>query len=267
MDSWHPAAASHAAATGFAPLRQRRHYRHQLQTLAYLNLDQSNGGIIRNLGDSGIAVQSAAPLVANQQVFLRFELSHPRVRVEGTGRVAWADSIGQAGIQFLTLAQRSRRGLKEWIFIQLLSTAQATTESTFAYGGDAVELLFSPTPHPAIRFEAQDSRKQNEGIHALHLPWFPLAMSARALANLVDGLILLSAMLLFAVICMAMIGAVPSWPIALFLGLGASTVFAIVYRFLFRFWLGSTPGAYLAGISDESMSGTANEADERPRFR
>ena len=97
MDSWHPAAASHAAATGFAPRRQRRHYRHQIQTLAYLNLDHSNGGIIRNVGDSGIAVQSVAPLVASQQVFLRFELSHPKVRVEGTGRVAWVDPMGQAG--------------------------------------------------------------------------------------------------------------------------------------------------------------------------
>ena len=81
----------------------------------------------------------------------------------------------------------------------------------------------------------------------MHLPWFPFVMSARALAHLVDGLILLSALLLFAVICIAMIGAVPSWPITLILGLGAAAVFAIVYRFLFRFWLGGTPGAYLAG--------------------
>jgi Tfp pilus assembly protein PilZ len=131
MDSRHPAAASHAAATGLAPWRRRRHYRHQIQTLAYLNLDQLNGGIIHNLGDSGIAVQSVAPLSANQQVFLRFELSHPKVRVEGTGRVAWADPMGQAGIEFLTLAQRSRRGLKEWIFVQLLNTAQATDRIEF----------------------------------------------------------------------------------------------------------------------------------------
>ena len=29
------------------------HYRHQIQTLAYVNLDQANGGIIRNLGRLG----------------------------------------------------------------------------------------------------------------------------------------------------------------------------------------------------------------------
>ena len=268
MDSWHPAAASHAAATGFAPRRQRRHYRHQIQTLAYLNLDQTNGGIIRNVGDSGIAVQSVAPLVANQQVFLRFELSHPKVRVEGTGSVAWVDPMGQAGIQFLTLrAALPARAQRMDIHSTPEHGTQLPRNRILRYGGDAAELLFSPTPHHAIRFEPRICSRQDGNASALHLPWFPFAMSAPALAHLVDGLILLSALLLFAVICIAMIGAVPSWPITLVMGLGAATVFAIVYRFLFLFWLGGTPGAYLAGIADESLSGTKAEADERPRFR
>ena len=65
-----------------------------------------------------------APLYVNQQVFLRFDLANPRARVEATGRVAWADPVGQAGIEFLLLSQRSRRLLKEWIFIQLLTAAK-----------------------------------------------------------------------------------------------------------------------------------------------
>jgi hypothetical protein len=268
MDSRHPAAASQAAATGLAPWRRRRHYRHQIQTLAYLNLDQSNGGIIRNLGDSGIAVQSVAPLNPNQQVFLRFELSHPKVRIEGTGRVAWADPMGQAGIEFSSLAQRSRRALKEWIFLQLLHTAQATTESSLAGDGEAAELLFSPRPRPAIPLaDASLARERGGDARALQLAWFPFAIPAQALANLVDGLILLSALLLFAVICMAMIGTVPSWPIALTLGIAAITLFAILYRFLFGFWIGGTPGAYLAGLTDEALNHAHSEAEERPRFR
>ena len=268
MGSRPPAAASYEAATGITPRRQRHHYRHQIQTLAYLNLDESNGGIIHNLGDSGIAVQSVAPLSANQQVFLRFELTQPRVRVEGTGRVAWADSMGQAGIEFLTLAQRSRRGLKEWIFIQLLKTAQASAEAHFICGGDSEELLFSSTPRPPIRFEtAVSARERYQNTRSLHLPWFPLAISAQALALTVDGLILLSALLLFTVICIAMIGAVPSWPITLILGLGASVLFAILYRMLFRLWVGATPGTYLAGITSSAANGISLEADERPRFR
>src|SRR5437016_9410656 len=143
MGLWHPARASRVFATDPAMRRRRRHYRHQIQTLAYLNLDQSNGGIIRDLGDSGIAVQAVARLSVDQHVFLRFDLANPRVRVEGKGRVAWADPVGQAGIEFLALSQRSRRGLKEWILIQLLASAQTFADSNFAYNRDSSELLFS----------------------------------------------------------------------------------------------------------------------------
>ena len=92
-------------------------------------------------------------------------------------------------------------------------------------------------------------------------------MRLQALSNLVDGLILLSAVLLFAVICIAMIGAVPVWPIAILVGIGVSAVFAILYRFLFLFWIGGTPGAYVAGLTNNAMNGMNLEADDRPRFR
>src|ERR1700687_2846733 len=111
-------AAPSPITVGLSPLGRRRHYRHQIQTLAYVNLDQGNGGIIRNLGDSGIAIQAVAPLLVHQQVFLRFELANPRVRVEATGRVAWVDPVGQAGVGFLTLSPRSGRMLKGWVFVR-----------------------------------------------------------------------------------------------------------------------------------------------------
>ena len=272
MHLWNPAPILPASASGPALRRQRHHYRHQIQTLAYLNLDQSNGGIIRNLGDAGIAVQAVAPLSLNQKVFLRFDLASPRIRVEGTGRVAWADPVGQAGIEFLALSPRSRRGLKEWIFLQLLSTAQATADLNFLYTGEADELLFSPIARPVIRVNSSSNSAslaidKHQRLRPLRLPWIPFEVSPQALSNLVDGLILLSAVLLFAVICIAMIGAVPVWPIALLVGLGVSAVFAILYRFLFLFWIGGTPGAYVAGLTNNTTNGMNLEADDRPRFR
>lgn len=274
MDLGHLVPPARASATGSAARGQRRHYRHQIQTLAYLNLDQSNGGIIRDLGDSGVAVQAVARLSVDQHVFLRFDLANPRVRVEGKGRVAWADPVGQAGIEFLALSQRSRRGLKEWILIQLLASAQTFADSTFAYNGDSSELLFSSIARPAIRLET-GTRAVSVGAEAekgqeapsLRLPWFPVAISSRILAPLVDGLILLSALLLFAVICMAMIGGVPAWPLALFLGVGVSGVLFILYRFLFLFWIGGTPGTYVAGLTSEALNGVKPESEERSRFR
>ena len=251
-------------AGGLSPLGRRRHYRHQVQSLAYVNLDQGNGGIIRNLGDSGIAIQAVAPLLVNQQVFLRFELTNPRVRVEATGRVAWVDPMGQAGVEFLTLSQRSGRLLKEWIFVQLMASAQHSAgDSALLYGTssqEAAELLFSSRARPAIRLEPGESTARlseaDKQHRAVHLPWFPFAISAPALSLLVDGLILLSAVLLFALICMGMAGVVPAWPLALVMGIGVAAVFAVLYRFLFLFWMGGTPGDWLAGLTARYSIGT-----------
>jgi hypothetical protein len=275
MNLWHSASTPHAAAACPAPSRRRHHYRHQIQTLAYLNLDQSNGGIIRNVGDAGIAVQAVAPLLCGQKVFLRFDLANPRVRVEGTGRVAWADPVGQAGIEFLSLSQRSLRGLKEWIFLQLLSTAQMNADSSLGLdglnlAGGASELLFSPRARPAIRFESAARSvslaiEEDFRLRPVQLPWFPFSVPAQTVSHLVDGLILTSALLLFAVIGIAMMGAVPAWPVLLILGLGVGAVFGLLYRFLFLFWIGGTPGAYLVGLTADT-NGDA-EVDDRPRFR
>ena len=258
---------------GLSPLGRRRHYRHQVQSLAYVNLDQGNGGIIRNLGDSGIAIQAVAPLLVHQQVFLRFELANPRVRVEATGRVAWVDPMGQAGVEFLTLSPRSGRLLKEWIFVQLMASAQHSAgESALLYdesGQEAAELLFSSGARPAIRLEPKAAARLSETDNqprVVHLPWFPFAISAPALSLLVDGLILLSAVLLFALICMAMVGVVPAWPLALVMGIGVAAVFAVLYRFLFLFWMGGTPGSWLAGLTG-AFDKNEIPADDRPRFR
>jgi len=254
---------------------RRHHYRHQIQSLAYVNLDQANGGIIRNLGDTGMAIQAVAPLYVNQQVFLRFDLASPRSRLEVKGRVAWADPVGQAGVEFLALPSRSRRVLKEWIFIQLLATAEHSAGDAAlllgASGPEAAELLFSSRARPAIRLESESAvaphTPRDQHSRSLHLPWLPFAISALALSRLVDGLVLLSAVLLFAVICMAMVGVVPAWPVALVMGVGVTAVFAALYRFLFLFWIGATPGDWLAGLTEDAFGGNEMAADDRPRFR
>jgi hypothetical protein len=177
-------------------------------------------------------------------------------------------------VEFLTLSQRSGRLLKEWIFVQLMASAQHSAgDSTLLYGKsgqEAAELQFSSGARPAIRLEPKASAARRsekaKGQHTVHLPWLPIAISAQVLSRLVDGLILLSAVLLFALICMAIVGVVPAWPLALAMGLGVAAVFAVLYRFLFLFWMGGTPGDWLAGLTEE-CDGNEMPAEDRPRFR
>ena len=273
------APSSRPDAAGLTPLGRRHHYRHQIQSLAYVNLDQANGGIIRNLGDAGIAIQAVAPLYKNQQILLRFDLANPRVRLEATGRVAWADPIGQAGVEFLLLSPRSRRLLKEWLFVQLMASAERSSgECALSYGQsgqqsgqEADQLLFSTGARPAIRLEpaatATPPARELDQQTPVKLPWLPFAISAPALSWTVDGLVLLASVLLFAVICMVMVGVIPAWPVALVVGIGVAAIFALLYRFLFLFWIGGTPGDWLAGITRRAFTGNEIRAEDRPRFR
>ena len=77
---------------------------------------------------------------------------------------------------------------------------------------------------------------------------------------------MLSAVLLFALICMGMAGVVPPWPMALVMGLGAAAVFAVLYRFLFLFWMGGTPGNWLAGLTGDEWLETKFQPMSGPDF-
>jgi hypothetical protein len=273
---------------------RRLHYRQKLSTLAYVNLDHSNGGIVRDLSEVGIAIQTVTPLGLNQQVQLRFELQRPRLHLETLGRVAWADQRGQAGIQFLNLSDRAQRSLKQWIFTQLLARAQQVADAGFVFHSSnptegPTQLLFSTPPRQAIRLEPQarssrlpdqsplhqnwpDRKSQDKSLlemasapALMRRQWLPFPVSHRIFARVVDGLILLTALLLFSVLAMTVTQIFPSWPVAAALALVVTGVFVAVYWFLFVTWMGATPGARLARLASCDLS--VGEEEDRPRFR
>jgi PilZ domain len=249
----------------------RRYYRHRIQNLAYVNLDQGNGGIIRDLNEHGLAIQAVAPLRSNQQVYLRFELLAPRVRIEASGRVAWADSSGQAGVEFATLPKRSRTLLKEWVFTQLLTTAHHVAwDSIFSERkerADPGELAFSASARVPIELEHDLSALEHPAEPAaVHMFGCPVALSRRGLAHLVDGLILMSATLLFIVVSLAVSRIFPGWNIALPLILAVAVVFAGIYWYVFNSWIGCTPGTQMACTMGKNRGEDSEDAD-RARFR
>jgi hypothetical protein len=263
-------ASSHSAAAAVAPQRKRQHHRHQVNSLAYVNVGQGNGGIIRDLAETGMAIQAVAPLQVNQQMDLRFELVSPRVRVATMGRVAWADSGGQAGIEFTALQQRSRRLLKEWLFTHLLSSAQnAAWDTIFGQPVADAQLQFSAGAREPIRLAARATTPLNpkDCKHAaLHICGARIRIQARVLSRLVDSLILLAAVLLFSAVGISITHVFPSWPTALAMVAVLTSIIACLYGFLFNFWIGATPGANLARLASRNSDEMHLEED-RPRFR
>jgi hypothetical protein len=265
-------APSQAPGPTASPQQRRLHYRQKLPTLVYVNLNHSNGGIIRDLSEAGAAIQAVSPLRVDQPVHLRFELLHPRVRVETEGRVAWADARGQGGVEFRNLAERARRLIKRWIFTQLLARAEqahANADLVLSMPGEEPKALqFSASPRAAIRLQpaaASISRDSGDRAAKLQLPWCPFPISPDIFSRSVDGLILLAAVLLFSVLAVLITETVPLWPVAVFLLLVAASLFAGAYWFLFAVWMKETPGAWLARKARAEME-EMSEGD-RPRFR
>src|SRR5271169_4027279 len=124
----------HAASTSTRQVRA--HHRQSLHTLTYVTLDEGNGGIVRNLNHEGVAIQAVGALRLRQRVRVRFELRHPRVRVDCQGEVAWADASGQCGIRFLDLSPHAVRQINEWIFGDLLDTIPSRSNSIFGAVSD-----------------------------------------------------------------------------------------------------------------------------------
>ena len=246
------------------PLRRQRP-RHTVRTLAYVKLDQGNGGIIRDLTESGMAVQAVARLRADQDVALSFDLMAPKVHIEARGRVAWADASGQAGIQFLDLTPRGRRTLCDWLLLQMFATAAASgRHSIFATEPDR-ELMFSAAARPAIVVGPEVPLFAEE----LELPrfaWGWFSVSVRSFSIFVDALVLLCAVMLFSIASIAAMGGVPVWPLAVTLFLTSATIFVAVYQMLFSTLLrGATPGRRLALLA--AVQSHSGQDEEAQRFR
>jgi PilZ domain len=236
------------------PLR-RRQPRYTLRTLSYVKLDQANGGIVRDVTESGIAIQAVAALRPGQELALSFDLLSPRVRVDTCGRVIWADRNGQAGIQFDGLALRTQNAIRDWLFTQMLSIAALSSrDSMFALES---QLMLSAAVRPAILVDPE------EILPSPAVNWGFFQLSARSFSIFVDALVLTCAVLIFSISSIAIMGGIPPWPLAAALFLTSSTIFVAVYQLLFSDLVcGATPGRRLAMLASTSIE---DEPDQRFR--
>ena len=259
--------------------RGRSHYRHTLTCLAYVRLDHANGGIIRNVSESGIAVQAVGRLHPEQVVHLRFELLKPKIRIDATGEVVWADHSGQAGVRFIDLSARTQHLLRDWVFTDLLGIAsqfgpnRSPIFSNPAEAERADGLLLSAAPLPAIelpeatQLRPADALVQPAAEMPIRLSWWPGDIYPRTLARFVDTVVVISAVLLFSVIAIEGTGIFPSWLVAAPLAIGLGAIFGAVYYCFFRYLAGSTLGNYLARLAAEDTVWMEQLNDDSPRFR
>jgi PilZ domain len=247
------------------PENCRLHYRQKLRSLAYLQLDCQNAGIIRDVSQGGAAVQVLTPFELNRRVRIGLDLPNPRLRFEAEGRIAWTDSLGQAGVEFLDLAPRSDRLLKEWLFTQLL------TNAAFWAREEREELLFSSPSRNAIPLGKEKLRTAKPGLlgpEAQPVGCLGLRLSSRRFSRLVDGIILTCAVLLFSLLTLLLTDAFPHWPMAVAFLAGLAALFGLLYWFVFVVGFGITPGHRLAELAGSEAGKKSLPAEStQVRFR
>jgi PilZ domain len=248
----------------------RAKHRHELRTLTYVTLDEANGGIVRNLNHEGIAVQAVAALRPRQQVRVRFELRDPRVRVEARGEVTWATTSGQCGIRLLDMSPGMTRQINEWIFRSLLEGMSLHSESAEPmFAGSVLPvseeddgLMVSAARLKVIELPVRpDPLAQVRDDAPAQLDWLSQPLSGRSLVWTINSLVVVAALLLFALVFLSVTREPPRRPLAV-VGVAAIFVAAFYWGF-FQLLGGSSPGARLARLAGCDVEEEADDA----RFR
>lgn len=267
---------------GTSPARQARgQHRHELRTLAYVTLDQANGGIVRNLTNTGIGVQVVAAVRPRQQLRVRFELRYPRLQVETRAEVVWATFSGQCGIRFLEMPPVLKQQINQWIFGNLLEGISLHTEHSGS--------IFAPRPESDVRVQAPGNGRssiaaaeEDDGlivsaspVKVIALPvrreppepviqeeeviretqplseepdWLSQPLTGRTLAWTVDGLVVFASLLLFTLVFLSVTREAPKWPLTMVSG--AALTMAGLYWAFFRYFAGGSLGTKLARIAE-----------------
>ncbi|HEU5336608.1 MAG TPA: PilZ domain-containing protein [Terriglobales bacterium] len=111
-------------------VEQRRHIRHRMHSPAYASIGAGIGGVVLDANEHGAAIETISSLTPDSTVDLRLDLLDTRASALTPARVAWYDSSGRAGLEFLNLTGESRRQLQQWLLLNALLGTESTGKLT-----------------------------------------------------------------------------------------------------------------------------------------
>ena len=95
---------------------RRLHARRQDIALAYVEIGESNGGIILNISEGGLVLTAAEPLPDDCLPLMRFQLPGSNDWIEASGEIAWiSKSKREAGVRFVDISEDTRNRIRSWI--------------------------------------------------------------------------------------------------------------------------------------------------------
>src|SRR5258708_23360445 len=92
---------------------RRRCLRQSLHAPAFASFDGVSGGMILDLSEEGLSMQTDARLERERPLRMERYLSEPSMHIETTGYIAWAGALGRAGVRVSGLRAEARARVNE----------------------------------------------------------------------------------------------------------------------------------------------------------
>ena len=105
--------------------------RHKVHGPIFASFDGVTGGMILDLSEQGLSMQTAAPLDADHQFQRSVDLPDSDTHLETTGYIAWADALGRAGVRFSELPVEARQRLDEWLVLNDTAPSRKAPKLSF----------------------------------------------------------------------------------------------------------------------------------------
>jgi putative methionine-R-sulfoxide reductase with GAF domain len=134
--------------------------RYRVHAPSFASFDGVTGGMILDLSEQGMSMQTANSLTPFRRMKLHLNLPEPIANIETTGYIAWADAFGRAGVRFSELPEEPRRRLQQWLTKNDTTPSRKAptltlTPVTPAAGAAASPLAISLEPEDDGRYDGE----------------------------------------------------------------------------------------------------------------
>jgi protein TonB len=152
---------SASASTGDSERRIRSRWKPA--SLLYVELDGSNGGVVLNISESGLAMHAAQCVPQESISRLRFKLPLSRQEIVASGQVAWkGETRKELGVRFLDLPESTQLEIRKWI--QADSVPRRLPQKVRPFPLNRVRAAAAPVAtDPTSNTEVQTSPRGAEG--------------------------------------------------------------------------------------------------------
>ena len=141
---------------GITDARDRRRHSRQITSLNYIKLGETNGGILLDVSEDGLAFTAAESLVGEFIPRLRFQLAENADWIEASGRIIWLnDSKKGAGIQFVSISDEDREQIRRWVLSKTPSEIQDSARAARRIHKESEVTTFPAPKNDTRKIETQ----------------------------------------------------------------------------------------------------------------